>query len=73
MQMSVFIITSALFAGYMGPLVQEWFELSDRASNGASFLIGFFAVRVIIPRIIELADAAFKDPSAFLGKKPKGK
>ena len=57
-QAVIFIATSALFAGYMGPLIQEWFELSDRAANGSSFLLGFLAVRVLIPRMFEVAEAA---------------
>jgi hypothetical protein len=57
-QAIIFIATSALFAGYMGPFVQEWFDLSDRAANGSSFLLGFLAVKVIIPRMFEAAERA---------------
>lgn len=64
---SGFIFTSAVFAGYIGPVLQEWFELSDRAANGASFLVGFLAVRVLIPRLYEYAEAV--TAAAILKKK----
>ena len=64
---SGFIFTSAIFAGYMGPLIQEWFELSDQAANGVSFLVGFLAVRVLIPRMFEYAEAV--TAAAILKKK----
>ena len=64
---SAFIVTSATFAGYIGPLVQEYFGLTDRAANGSAFLIGFLAVRILIPKLFDYAETVVAGD--FLKKK----
>lgn len=65
----VSIASGAVLAGYLGPLVAEFFGVTGKAYSGACFLIGLLSMQ-LVPWIFELAQAAVDQRLA--GKPKKG-
>jgi len=70
-QAGISILSGAVLAGYLGPMVKEYFHLSDGSASGAAFLLGLGAMR-LVPGLLGLAASFAKNPLAFLKRKGNG-
>lgn len=64
------IASGAILAGYLGPLVADFFAVTGKAYSGACFLLGLLSMQVV-PWIFELAQAAVTGRADRLAGKPK--
>lgn len=69
-QMVLAVVTGALVAGYITPVVTWYFSLEEVLSNGMSFLIGLTSMN-IVPGIMKLSAIIKDDPMSLINRGKK--
>jgi hypothetical protein len=69
-QMVLAVLTGALVAGYMTPIVNWYFDLEEVLSNGMAFILGLTSMN-IVPGVMKLSEIVRNDPMSLINRGKK--